>query len=461
MNPNYFTLKSLLFEAQEVVLTPQQTEKVGSALASLGIETKFDTADSQERVMEDANASEPNIDLGKVTKGILRTQKGEGPANDSPLNDPRFKEKEDRIRKNQEKGMAIPQEGIELAKKFFVAGEAGKRWYYNASQILKDGIPDEQNRNLFALLLAATSVQNEILGNFVEASALYNAIQHDLRYNFDLLSRWLEDRNMWSMANADDDEDGPGATEYKNLELYRVAAQIKMTYLPAKFGNVAKAIDLLIRNQLTEDNVVDVISRSVNYTEGGSFNTRDPKFRKMKIANYALTLIDPEYASAEDNPFNVVVDTWMLRAFYPGVPKERIDYLMGSEVAYANVADAVSELAAEAGVSPHEMQAAIWLGIKQQVEGDSGGASDYLQAIDVLVDQYFAFWKETEGEVSRLMQVIKALEAPIAAEVLRANRSKHILRIVDRNREKRKQAKAAMGNEPISETTVRLASIFH
>lgn len=265
---------------------------------------------------------------------------------------------------------------------------------------------------------------------------------------------------MWSIVNADEREEGSVPAEYKNLELYRVAAQIKMTYLPAKFGNVAKAINLLIANQLTEDNVVDVISRSVNYTEGGSFNTRDPKFRKMKIANYALTLIDPEYASAEDNPFNVVVDTWMLRAFYPGVPKERIDYLMGSEVAYANVADAVSELAAEVGISPHEMQAAIWLGIKQQTEGDAGGASDYLQAIDVLVGQYLTFWKETEGEVSRLMQVIKALEAPVAAEVLRANRRKNILQVVDRNREKRKQAKAAASDTAITETINRLASIF-
>lgn len=423
--------------------------------------------------MENANSTSPDFDVTKVAKGILQTTKKDGPANDSPLNDPRFKEKEDRDRKNQEKGLAIPQEGIVLARKFFVAGEAGKRWYYNASQILKDGIPDEQNRNLFALLLAATSVQNEILGNFVEASVLYNAIQRDLRYNFDLLSQWLEDPQAWSTGNLEgetEDEVGDLPTKtpdparvaksakYKVLEIYRVASEVKMTYLPAKFGNVAKAIDLLVSNKLTEDHVVGVISNSVNYTEGGSFNTRDPKFRKMKIANYALTLIDPEYASVEDNPFNVVVDTWMLRAFYPGVDKERISYLVGSEVAYANVTDAVSELAAEAGVSPHEMQAAIWLGIKQQTEGDTGGASDYLQALDVLVDKYLAFWEDTESETTRLMQVVQALDAPVAAEILKANRRKNILQVVDRNREKRKQAK--MGTDSLTETTISFRSMF-
>ncbi|NJL41790.1 MAG: hypothetical protein HC899_37765, partial [Leptolyngbyaceae cyanobacterium SM1_4_3] len=63
-----------------------------------------------------------------------------------------------------------------------------------------------------------------------------------------------------------------------------------------------------------------------------------------------------------------------------------IDKLFGSEVAYMKVAQVVSDLAAKAGVSPHVMQAALWVGIKRTWEGETANEANYVSAIKRLIN---------------------------------------------------------------------------
>ena len=53
---------------------------------------------------------------------------------------------------------------------------------------------------------------------------------------------------------------------------------------------------------------------------------------KLKIANYALTLLDPEFASSNENPFNVVVDTWMWRVFFPDFLSKGMDQKLSGKI---------------------------------------------------------------------------------------------------------------------------------
>ncbi len=335
------------------------------------------------------------------------------------------------------KDVVISPEAIEAARKFYVAGKRGENWYYDAAKTLSEGFADEQELTLFTLLLAATSVQNEIYGNLVEAGTLFNAIMQDMRENPDLLERFVMDKKAVGM-----DLKGVANTEYAALNIFQNVAKAKIINTAAKMGNIAKAISLMFSNRLDRGTVIGLISKSIDLSiDKTNFDARSPFFRKLKIANYALTLLDPEYASTDQNPFNVVVDTWMIRAFYPGKSKKEEISLLSNERAYAEIAKAVARLADEAGVSPHAMQAAIWLGIREQVAGELGGEPDYIAAISKLVDSYSELWAGIDKETATLRDIIKNLDSGVAARALQDKRAEWMKNVVKQTQEKRRKAK--------------------
>jgi len=131
----------------------------------------------------------------------------------------------------------------------------------------------------------------------------------------------------------------------------------------------------------------------------------------------------------------------MIRAFYPGKSKKEEISLLSNERAYAEIAKAVARLADEAGVSPHAMQAAIWLGIREQVAGELGGEPDYIAAISKLVDSYSELWAGIDKETATLRDIIKNLDSGVAARALQDKRAEWMKNVAKQTQEKRRKAK--------------------
>jgi len=410
------TLTSILFEQddlhQGISLTPTQARGLAGVLDKLGL--------SPEGVIEQQG------DTGVVDE-----------ADDGSVDAPEEKAPKAPKVPKQNISTNISPEAIELAKQFYEDGKKGGNWYYDAAKTLGEAFTDEQERVLFALLLAATSVQNEIYNNFIEAAVLFNAVSKDARENIDLLTQWAYDPDAPGM-----DQATIKTTPYMGLNIYKEAIAVKIINLGAKFPNISKAIQLFLQGRLDKQAVKNLIASSVELVSPTSFNSKSPFFRKLKIANFALTIVDPEFANSEDNWFNVVVDTWMYRAFYPGATKEDVDYLFGQEVAYANVARVVSNLAKEAGVSPHVMQAAIWLSVKLKIEGDAGGLPDYLAAIRKLVSDYGNFWDGITIDAKNLKAVIQRLDTGVAKDAIAKNRGDILRGRIAKSTKERHAAKA-------------------
>jgi len=432
------TLSSVLFallkEQQDIkIITPpggglvldgEKLVQINAILAQLGIEPLGDSPDP------DA-ASQPNTSLVDDKATLLEA-----------IIDDDERHPIDRINTSggggkTTKDVVISKEALDLARKFYLAGKRGENWYFDAAKTLGEGFEDEQELTLFTLLLAATSVQNEIYGNLIEAGALFNAIMQDMKENLELLERFVNDSKAIGM-----DMKGIQQTEYAKLHIYQTVVKSKIINIAAKMGNIAKAISLMFSNRLDRNTVIGLISKSIDLSIAGTnFDARSPFFRKLKIANYALTLLDPEYASTDQNPFNVVVDTWMIRAFYPGKSKKEEIALLSNERAYAEVAKAVAQLASDAGVSPHAMQAAIWLGVREQSAAELGGEPDYIAALKKLVDTYSELWVGIDKETATLRDVIKNLDSNVAAMALQNKRAEWMQNVVKQNMEKKRKAK--------------------
>jgi tRNA nucleotidyltransferase/poly(A) polymerase len=360
--------------------------------------------------------------------------------------------------KPQKINVEISPEAVAAAKHFFEVGKIGARWYYQAYDTLKAGFPNEQDRVLFALLLASTSVQNEVYTNFIEAAVTFNAIKKDAAQNRELLTSFVNDENL-SLA----DPKLLTGTSYSALNLFKDMKTVKITQVGAKMGNIKRFLKLYLEGSLDKAMVRTMIGQSVRPSAEMSFDRRDPLIKRLKIANFALTLVDPGFASTERNPFNVVVDTWMFRIFYPENTKQGahakgkafIDKLFGSEVAYANVSSAVSTLAAEAGVSPHYMQAALWTGIKKTWEGESADASNYIASIEQMIKSYGDFWQGMEVDTKNLAAVISRVTPQMAAKAINDRRADRMRKIVATNMARKRAAKAAAAAPPLNEAKER------
>lgn len=421
-----------------IPVSDAQASKLSSVLSSLGINPETVVKQQADGGMElDENEEMSDPEGPELTYGKKVTF------------DPNKKEPKPR---STRMSVEISQSAIEAAKQFFTVGQIGANWYHDAHNSINAGFASEEDRVLFALLLAATSVQNEIYTNFIEAAVIFNSIKKDIRENGALLRKMINDPNV--SVGAKNLLDHP---EYGQLNIFKDPKAVKITNIGSKFGNIKRFMKLYLDGQLTKDIVRNMIATSVKPSDI-PFDRRSPLIMRLKIANYALTLVDPDFASTKENPFNVVVDTWMFRIFYPestgkgtgAKGKAMIGKLFGSEVAYANVADAVSKLAAEAGVSPHVMQAALWTGIKKTWEGESADASNYISAIKQMVARYGEFWKDMEVDTDNLGAVVSKLDPISAGAYLKDRRADVIRGVVARGTEKRKADRAAAGiPEPV------------
>ncbi|NJL41789.1 MAG: hypothetical protein HC899_37760 [Leptolyngbyaceae cyanobacterium SM1_4_3] len=277
-----------------VTINGAQAEQLAGVLNSLGVDSETVLKPEGEEVPDLTEKSTPGA-LKSIKNKVAKTPKS---------------------KKAESVKVDIDQSAIDAAAQFYEIGKQGANWYFEANASLK-GFPDEQDKVLFAILLASTSVQNEIYTNFVEAAGMYNAIKKDMKENVDLLRAFVSDQQV----NLSDPKvlDNP---QYTNLSLFQVPKISKITMIGSKMGNIKRALALYLDGKLTKEVVRDAIAASVKPGKV-QFMRRDPLIQRLKIANYALTLVDPEFASSKDNWFNVVVDTWMFRIFYPQYGKTK------------------------------------------------------------------------------------------------------------------------------------------
>lgn len=459
-------IRRFLFEESEtpsadggIVVSPEQMEGISSVLFSLGLnpEPLFSETptDEQENVFDSTgqdplflNGQQQTEAKNKNKNFLLDEEAGLPTKNHNDIS------------------LHISPEAIENAKRFFELGKKAGNWYFEANATLRAAFSgNEQDLVLFCMLLAATSVQNEIYTNFIEAVVLYNAIHRDIINRPNLLRKFANDVGGGQMGIA------AGRAYYSGLSLFKDADAIKIMSGSAKFVNIAKVLKLWADSPdgLTVDKartalVNSLVPRNISKAElmklspEQMFKPTSPFIGKMKIANYALTLLDPTFASSDKNPFNVVVDTWMWRVFFPDhlskgmngdLSAKILNKLFSSKKHYETVASMVSQLAGEAGVAPHVMQAAIWTGIKMEWEGEhQEGETNYDATISSLILKYGEIFGKFEEEANKLAEIIKRLDTSTAADDIRQRRVAHIVGIVNRNTEKRRLARQQAAPDP-------------
>lgn len=346
---------------------------------------------------------------------------------------------------NKKFSIEIPPEAIIAAQKFFELGKTAGNWYYDAHKVLSSSFSSEQDMVLFVLILASTSVQNEILTNFLEAVITYKRIKQDLTQQPELFKKVVQDIASKQISLEQAEQTYQGTLSFFGPGI---------TSKPSKYGNIIRVLKLLFDSgKLTKDQAKNAILAGMGQTTEpiepeDLFSTSKPFIGKLKIANYSLCLLDPEFASSDKNPFNVVIDTWMFRVFYPqffkkGQPKQISNQIMrklfGSTKHYNSVAFAVSALAKQAGVSPHVMQAAIWTGIKQEWEGNTGSSTNYVSAIEETIAKYKDSFDGMVEEASKLGSIINSITPEQGVKMLKDRRRENFAKVSSTTSDKKRQ----------------------
>lgn len=466
-------LSSLLFEdidlessSSGIFLTQQQADKFSDVMASIGLDASGMLGGSGEPVgLGEALFADEDIPEEPVV-----------------ATGDKLKAKAPKIE------LKIDESTLWLASEFYLKGvEMGAgNWYFDAHEILKNSFGgNEQDLVLFTIILAATSVQNEVYTNFVEAANIYQAIKFDIVNNRELLKVWATsvgtgkskfrfkepeptEGEVLDQDLGDEDEKDAQVEltdqerQWQSLQIYTNTGAIKMMSTGAKFGNISRAVTMYLDNQLTIDIARTAIVNSLvprKLTKKQMlllspeewFTPTNQFIGKFKIANFALTLLDPEFSNSDQNAFNVVVDTWMFRVAFPDQLKQGMDgdmskiilgKLFSSKKHYNLVAHMISDLAKKAEVSPHVMQAAIWTGIKRKWEGASASETNYVATIKNLIDNYGENIEGIKDEINQLAGILKSMTTEVAATAIKDRRTKNILAIVDRNRPIMAAAKA-------------------
>ena len=105
------------------------------------------------------------------------------------------------------------------------------------------------------------------------------------------------------------------------------------------------------------------------YVESIQGHKVEKKFGKLKLTNFALNILDPTYAESPENFWNVTIDRWIVRAFYPGLTKKQVQKIAGKETIYIYLTRIFAEEAKKYNMYPHQLQAVIWVAIMYKERG--------------------------------------------------------------------------------------------
>ena len=150
------------------------------------------------------------------------------------------------------------------------------------------------------------------------------------------------------------------------------------------------------------------------------------KFGKLKLTNFALNILDPTVAEAQENDWNATMDRWMFRAFYPNLDESVIKKMVGRNIAYIYLTKVLGREAKKLNMAVHELQAIIWVSIMYKTKGRVDTLPPVLKKIKdkflTNVDNQKQEIEEEEKDLIELKNVISSwllkIETP---EDLRAN----------------------------------------
>lgn len=315
--------------------------------------------------------------------------------------------------------------------------EEAKNWYFSLNQATKEVAASEAGQVLMGVLLALGSINTPFLTNLFEATVMFSAIDYDMSNGneqkiLNLLNEdWDQKFAMKKYKDAvsdirelkkdisDQDGDPEKVREletlqdeaqkyrqniqqnreqgYHDLATYYMLNQKILSPLRSKTsGKLYNVIELLVSkgDDMTVQDAVDELQKVLDYQ---TKNVRDIKpgkeafLRGMKVANFALNIIQPDLAEDRMNELNTTIDTWMVRALWPGVSYSKVS---SDPFAYNYLASQTAKLAREYNMLTQEMQAVIWVAMIDDDDPDSlvtAGAlaeavEDILEYIGLLSD---------------------------------------------------------------------------
>lgn len=258
-----------------------------------------------------------------------------------------------------------------------------KNWY----QILNDlcaypkGVPLRvEDEGLFALLLAVFSPMTAFQTNFREAVLGYKAIIIDIEAGrvqelYDYVDKGTVRSNTDALTLRD---------EYPKLASAHYWAEIAL-FGGAKWKNYCRIVkEYIERDGLPMSEASRLVQHDLRWVNTSKIHKLGLEKRdfigRTKIANFALNILDPKIAEKNEGfVVNVTIDTWMTRAFYPGIGIS--EKILNDPHSYYYLVKHVVDIAKEYEMLPHEVQAIIWVHLLKEDKANVSATASEMSSL--------------------------------------------------------------------------------
>lgn len=306
-----------------------------------------------------------------------------------------------------------------------------KGWYSELNTLTEEVTDTKNEKILFALLLAIGSINTPFIVNIYEAAVMFSSIKFDIdNGNSDMLVKYLnedwdlkfalkyfkkysnkfqgdEKKIAKKLANAKSNMVDVSNLGYNKLATYYSLNNNILSPLRSKTsGKLLNIIELVIDDVIDEETVLGKLD---NFLDFKTKNIRDIKpnrqdfLRGMKVANFALNIISPRLAEDRMYELNTTIDTWMVKAFWPGMSYGDIS---SDPFAYSYLASQTAKLARRFDMLTQEMQAVIWVAM---INKNTKGAIETSSAISEAIQRTLEYFDILDEEPQGLADNIRAI----------------------------------------------------
>lgn len=300
----------------------------------------------------------------------------------------------------------IVQRAAEVSEVFTSGVYAdAKNWYHILNDLCAHpkGVPlKKEDEGLFALLLAVFSPMTAFQTNFREAVLGYKAIVVDIEAGrtqelYDYVNTGTLKGNKDAVILRD---------KFPKLASAHYWAEIAL-FGGAKWKNYCRIVkEYIERDGLPMSEAAGMVERDLRWIKTSRINKLGLDKREFigrtKIANFALNILDPKIADRdEDYVVNITIDTWMTRAFYPGIGIS--EQILNDPHSYYYLAKHVVDIAKKFEMRPHEIQAIIWVHLLKEDKANvaataSEMSSLFTGAVKQEMEQVAALSQETDDD---------------------------------------------------------------